>query len=588
MAKLSSCFSGGRYWRVPENEGMERAMTDLSDTFINALPDLTLVVRRDGLIMSNLGGRELGVAKPPGALSGTLLRELWTDEVAVELAKLIRRALKARAQTDGRFYHDSRRIDVRVHPQGVDRVLMVLRALPVDTHVCADLGMADTTRMRDTTDCAAFASRLCDAIANARLRETQLALAIVHFNNLPAIGSVFGASAGRMLLTAALERIDTLAASGTLNLPRKLRATQLETDQVAVLMEEISSRETAARAAGEIRRAVAKAIELDGHRYDLDPAIGLAIFPSDGHEPEVLLDRARGAILEAHRLGRQSQVAACSDTAATQALPTPDLERELRWAVEREQFALEYAPIIELVGRRTVAIATSLKWIHPMCGPVASHQFLPLLETLNVRASLDRWILRRGCRDLADLSERGNTRVSLSLKLTRQSTDSATFIEDINSAAATVGIGLARLEIDVDLKTLAGGSRVRGQLRELRKSGARVFLEDFGAGGIALARLSSLPLDGVKICPTFVSRLDNDDAARAVCKAAVSIARAFDLKCIAAGVAARSQLELLHEWGCEQATGPLFGLPRPARELGLAPFADTSDPQFEAAALAAG
>jgi predicted signal transduction protein with EAL and GGDEF domain len=565
---------------------MHRAMTDLSDTFIKALPDLTLVVRRDGLIMSNLGGRELGVAKPPGALRGTLLRELWTDEVAVELAKLIRRALKARAQIDGRFYHDSRRIDVRVHPQGVDRVLMVLRALPVDTHVCADLGMADTTRMRDTTDCAAFARRLCDAIANARLRETQLALAIVHFSNLPAIGSAFGASAGRMLLTAALERIDTLAASGTLNLPRKLRATQLESDQVAVLMEEISSRETAARAAGEIRRAVAKAIELDGHRYELDPAIGLAIFPSDGHEPEVLLDRARGAILEAHRLGRQSQVAACSDTAATQAIP--DLEQELCWAVERQQFALEYAPIIELVGRRTVAIATSLKWIHPMCGPVAPDQFMPLLETLNVRASLDRWILRRGCRDLADLSERDNTRVSLSFKLTRQSADSATLIEDINSAAGAVGIGLSRLDIDVDLKTLAGGSGVRGRLRELRKCGARVFLEDFGADGIALARLSSLPIDGVKICPAFVSRLDNDDDARAVCKAAVSIAHAFDLKCIAAGVAARSQLELLQEWGCEQATGPVFGLPRPARELGLAPFADASDPQVDAAALAAG
>jgi predicted signal transduction protein with EAL and GGDEF domain len=567
---------------------MEQAMTDLSDTFIRALPDLTLVVRRDGLIMSNLGGRELGVAKPPGALSGTLLRELWTDEVAVELGKLIRRALKARAQTDGRFYHDSRRIDVRVHPQGVDRVLMVMRALPVDTHVCADLGMADTTRMRDTADCGAFARRLCDAIANARLRETQLALAIVHFNNLPAIGSAFGASAGRRLLTGALERIDRLAVNGKPNLSRKLRATQLESDQVAVLMEDISSHEMAALAAEEIRRAVAKAIELDGHRYELNPIIGLAVFPGDGHEPETLLDRARGAILEAHQSGRHSRVAACSQAAAVQAIPTPDLERELRWAVEREQFALEYAPIIELADRRTVAIATSLKWIHPMCGPVAPDQFMPLLETLNVRASLDRWIVRRGCRDLANLSERGNTRVNLSLKLTRQSADSATLIEDINTAAAAVGIGLARLDIDVDLKTLAGGSRVRGQLRELRKSGARVFLDDFGADGIALARLSSLPIDGVKISPTFVGRLDTEAAARAVCKAAVSIAHAFDLKCVAAGVTRRSQLELLYEWSCEQATGPLFGLPRPAPELQLAQFADVSDSHLYAAAIAAG
>jgi predicted signal transduction protein with EAL and GGDEF domain len=586
MAKLSSYFSGGQHRRVPDNEG--HAVTDLSDTFIKALPDLTLVVRRDGLIMSNIGGRELGVAKPPGALSGTMLRDLWTAEDAAKLARLIHRALKVRTQAEGSFYHDSRRIDVRVQALGIDRVLMVMRALPVDTHLCADSATAEIRGVHDTTDCAAFSRRFCDAITNARLRETQLALAIIHFNDLPAIGSAFGASAGRMLVVGALERIYTLAANGKLNLPRKLRAAQLESDQVAVLIEEISSHEAAARAAEEIRRAVAKAIELDGHRYELNPIIGLAVFPVDGHEPETLLDRARGAILEAHRSGRQSQVAACSNTAALQAIPAADLERELRWAVEREQFALAYAPIIELIGRRTVAIAISLKWIHPMCGPVAPDQFMPLLDTLNLRASLDRWILRRGCRDLADLSERGNTRVSLALKLTRQSADSATFIEDIASAATAVGIGLARLDIDVDLKTLAGGTRIRGLLRELRNNGSRVFLEDFGADGIALGRLSALPIDGVKISPTFVGRLDNDVAARAVCKAAVSIARAFDLKCVAAGVTTRSQLELLYEWGCEHATGPLFGLPRPARELRLAPYADASDPQLDAAAMASG
>jgi predicted signal transduction protein with EAL and GGDEF domain len=561
-------------------------MTDLSDTFIKALPDLTLVVRRDGLIMSNIGGRELGVAKSPGALSGTMLRDLWTAEGAAELAKLIHRTLKVRAHTEGRFYHDNLRIDVRVHPQGIDRVLMVMRALPVDTYLRADSAAADITGMHDTTDRAAFSRRLCDAIANARLRETQLALAIVHFNDLPAIGAAFGASAGRMLVVGALERIYALAANGKLNLPRKLRATQLESDQVAILMEAISSHEAAARAAEEIRRALAKAIEFDGHRYELNPTIGLAIFPVDGHEPEILLERARGAILEAHRTGRQSQVAACSDTAAVQAIPAADLERELRWAVEREQFALEYAPIVELISHRTVAIATSLRWLHPMCGSVTPDQFMPLLDTLALRASLDRWILRRGCRDLADLSERGNIRVRLALKLTRQSADSATFIEDITSAATAVGIGLPRLDIDVDRKTLAGGSRVRGLLRELRNGGSRVFLEDFGADRIELARLSSLPIDGVRISPTFVGRLDNDVAARAVCKAAVSIARAFDLRCAAAGVATRSQLELLCEWGCEQATGPLLGLPRPVQELRLAPSADASDPQFDTAASA--
>src|SRR5689334_20157512 len=105
-------------------------MTELSDTFIRALPDLTLVVRRDGLIMSNLGGHEVGVPTQPGALCGKKLQDVWPAHVATELGRLARRALKGRSQADGCFHNESARIDVRVRPQGVDRVLMVMRARP--------------------------------------------------------------------------------------------------------------------------------------------------------------------------------------------------------------------------------------------------------------------------------------------------------------------------------------------------------------------------------------------------------------------------------------------------------------------------
>ncbi|HWM67404.1 MAG TPA: EAL domain-containing protein [Steroidobacteraceae bacterium] len=563
-------------------------MTDLSDTFIKALPDLTMVVRRDGLIMSNLGGRELGVPARPGALRGKRLSDLWTAGVAAELAKLIRRALKGRAQADGHFSHENRRIDVRVHPQGVDRVLMVARVRADGAQAQSESSIAELNAMREPPDCAVFAKKFCDAIDRARLRETQVALAIIHFDDLPAIVKSFGAPLGRLLLIAALERVSAIDYSKKLHLGRPLRATQLESDQLAVLIEEVKGHETAARAAEKIRRTLAEAIEVDGRRHQLNPIIGLALFPNDGHEPETLLDRARGAILEAHRSGGQSQVATCSDTAAVESISQPDLERELRWAVEREQFSLEYAPIMELIGRRTVAVAASLNWIHPMCGPVAPMQFVPLLDALDLRSSLDRWILRRGCRDLALLSQRGNTRLSLAIKLTRQAMDTATLIDDVTAAAAGNDISLSRLDIDIDLKTLASGSRVRSQLRELRKRGARVFLENFGADGIVLAQLSSLPLDGVKIAPAFIQNIEQDGGARAVCISAVSIARAFGLKCVAMGVTKRSQLEFLYECSCEQAMGPLFGLPKPVSELSLTSPADSTDVFSDIAATSVG
>ncbi len=542
-------------------------MTDLSDTFVKALPDLTLVVRRDGLIISSLGGRELGVSTRPGALCGKKLPELWNTEVAIELTRLIRRVLKGRTQAAGRYILENRRVEVRVRPQGVDRALVVVRVVPGDPQTNVESTLAGAKGMRDATDCEQFARKFCDAISKAQLQEKQVALAVIHFDALPSIMSTFGSAAGRMLVVAALERISTLDLTPHAARGRSLRATQLESDQLAVLIEDAPSAEAAARAAEIIFRSVAQTIELDGHRHALNPTVGLALFPNDGHEPETLLDRARGAILEAHRSGRQSRVAAASETATSESISMTDLEKEVRWAVQGEQFALQYAPVLELVGRRTVALATSLRWDHPMVGLVPPEQFMPLLDKLDLRSSLDRWILRRASRDLAQWSERGSTRVSLGIKLTRQAMDTENFVAEVAAAATAADIQLSRLDFDIDSKTLATGSRVRGQLRELRKRGARVFLEDFGADGIALGRLGSLPLDGLKIAPEFIAQLDQDAGARAVCNSAVSIARCFGLKCVAVGVTRRSQLDFLYECSCELAMGPLLGSPRPASEL---------------------
>src|SRR5882757_303974 len=490
-------------------------MTDLSDTFVKALPDLTLVVRRDGLIMSSLGGRELGVPTHPGALCSKKLTDFWTAEFAVELTRLIRRVLKDRTQAAGRYILENRRVEVRVRPQGMDRALVVVRLVPGDSQTQVESTLADAKGMRDTTDCELFARKFCDAIAKAQLQERQVALAVIHFDALPGIMSAFGSAIARMLVVAALERISTLDLTPHVTHRKALRATQLESDQLAVLIEGAPDAGATGRAAEVIFRSAAQTIELDGRRHALNPTIGLALFPSDGHEPETLLDCARGAILEAHRSGRQSRVATVAETTGSKSISSTDLEKEVRWAVQSEQFTLQYAPVVELLGRRTVTLLTSLRWDHPVSGIVPPEQFMPLLEGLELRSSLDRWILRCASRDLAHLSERGSTRVSLGIKLTRQVLATENFVAEVVAAAAAADIRLSRFDFGIDVKTLATGSRVRGQLRELRKQGSRVFLEGFGADGIALGRLCTLPLDGFKIAPEFVAQLDQDAGARA-------------------------------------------------------------------------
>jgi hypothetical protein len=102
-------------------------MAELTDTFVRALPDLTLVVRDDGVIVANLGGWHLGIAEFPGELVGTSISELWTQDIAARLSLLVRRTLRSRIPVDRRYQYRDRDYEVRVQPKGIDRVMMVLR-----------------------------------------------------------------------------------------------------------------------------------------------------------------------------------------------------------------------------------------------------------------------------------------------------------------------------------------------------------------------------------------------------------------------------------------------------------------------------
>jgi predicted signal transduction protein with EAL and GGDEF domain len=531
-------------------------MSDLSDTFVQALPDLSFVVSRDGTILANIGGREFGVPASPGTLCGKRLTEVWSATTAAELARLARRALKLRGPVDGELRQPDCMADVRARPQGVGRALVVLRPPAA----------AVTSRPPEQPyDCVEFGRTLCAAIANAQLREMHVALAVIHVRDLRALAQLHGTEFAEQLVAAALERLTTTAVLGG-SAGRAARTAQLEDDQLAVIIEQLSGRHAAQQAADELRRVVGRPYEIDGHRHRITPTIGVATFPYDGNEPELLLESARTAILEAQRSDHTHSIATASEASGLWSVSRADRLSELHWALGREQFALRFAPRVELGGRRTVALETELLWTHPVRGPVPPEEFMPLLKSFGLRNSIERWTLRRGTAGLARLNARGHVRVHLSVALGAASLEREDLIEEIAADFAAAGMSLARLDVSVDAKVLGSLGKIREHLRELRKRGASVFLEDFGTEDIALARLGNLPLDGVRLARSFTDRIDHDLSARLVCGAAAATAWAFGLRSVASGIARRAQMEFLFECGCDQASGPLFGAPWSAAE----------------------
>ena len=536
-------------------------MSEINEAILEALPDLNLVVRSDGVIVGNVGGRQLGIADEPGELIGTSLREVWTDDIAGHLNLLVRRTLRTRVPVDRHYTYRGREYEVRVQPQGVDRVLMVLRDASKVASRAASLPMRAEPVLMAIENRAAFDKRLATAVTNCRLREMPLALAAIHLGGLRDARNVLGpATCGRLLnnVLVALQSQPPVPGETT---PHISPFGRIRSDLLVVLFLGMQDRKDVAFAADRIRRALSEPLVDGDNTAQLRPTLGLAQFPNDGANPQVLLESARAALAAARHSDHDSTVVFCSRTMQIPVMDLPDFEQELRWALEHGQLALHYQPVLELTSRRTLSFEALIRWLHPVCGEMVPEQFLHVAEHSPLGTEIDEWALRRACSDLPTLNREAGAVTRVAVNFGRSMLEAPHLTEKLNAIAEAANVTLTRIDVNISERIMStAGSRL-DRLRELRERGVQVFVDGFGTGRIALDRLSSLPIDGIGIDRAFIARIEYDAGARAMCQSVVSIARAFGLRSIAVGVEKQEQLDFLTSIGCDAVQGRFLCAP---------------------------
>jgi EAL domain-containing protein (putative c-di-GMP-specific phosphodiesterase class I) len=174
---------------------------------------------------------------------------------------------------------------------------------------------------------------------------------------------------------------------------------------------------------------------------------------------------------------------------------------------------------------------------------------------------IDRWVLREACRQVM---EWGSTLalkkpLSVSVNLSVRQFSSVAFIEEVARTIWETGMDPECLSVEVNEKVVTRDvARAAGTLVALRTLGIKVMLDDFGTGSSSLSALQRLPLDGIKIDHTFVSRMDRDEQAMRVVRTVAGLARDLGLTSVAEGVSAGEHLKILQELGCSHGQGPLF------------------------------
>ena len=519
------------------------------DGLIESLPDLVVLMRRDGSILSHAGGRSVPDLKPSGERDS--YQAAWSAETAALIKKLTRKAIADRGSADARFEERGRPYEVRVTAQGPDRAMCQIRALATDSR--EESGDTTGDRPRPELDRRGFLRRCKESLAVATLQEKSIAVAVLYVEGIADIAQIITSKVAEQIMSTAILRLSARAEGSDAAQPAWYLG-QLGESILAIVVE-TSDRDAIEVCITGICDSLRQPVAVGDAEFRLTPYAGVGVLGLDATSPRALLDNARAAAAEARRTG-SSRVQFFTDTLQLRSLARLDIARELREAIAGGHIRLRYVGRYDLVSGRVVAWVSYVRWLHPLRGEIRPTEFLRVAETTGLGTSLSRSLLTSLREDFAAYSSNWDADVRLSFGALRSHVLHEDFAGDIERFLDQSDIPADRLELRIAEKAFV--ARDPADLRSLERRGVRLVVDEVARGMGSLPLFARAPLWGMQLDRAWVTALRNDDVARKVCRAGISIATALGLTPIATGVDDEAQREALLELGCRYGTGDLY------------------------------
>jgi predicted signal transduction protein with EAL and GGDEF domain len=517
-----------------------------ADALIDALPDLVLLVRRDGLVLGCGGGSGVGRLRPQDDCTGKSLESLWSEPLAGLIRRAVRKAIELRAPSEARFEQLQVAYELSAVAQGPDRAACVIRALtrsPLE---------ATGEHRAMHLDRRGFLQRFKQSLSLAALRECSIAVAVIAIDGIADVAQTMTASLSEQLLSAAIVRLGTLS-SGDVETPHWYLG-QLNETLLALVLES-GNRDAIERCIDAVCANLRKPIPLGGTEFHLSPRAGVALLGQDASSAKTLLEHARTAAFEARRAGLdRSQF--FSDTLRLKSLARLDLARELREAIDSRDIQLRYVGRYNLQDGRLMSWVGYLRWLHPLRGEIRPAEFLKVAETTGHAVALSRAALTRLREDIVRLRLLETPDVSISFGALRHHVLHEDFRADIERFLAEGAVPAERLELRIAEKTLI--AREPAQLDPLRRLNLRLVVDELGRGLGSLDWLARAPLWGLQLDRAWVAALGNTEVASKVCRAGIAVAKALGVTPIATGVDSSALRDELLELGCCYGSGDFY------------------------------
>lgn len=404
-----------------------------------------------------------------------------------------------------------------------------------------------------------FKERLDQLMFQARSERQSLGVFLLDLEGFTDINRIWGESVADELLRRISERLCRLVG-------QEILMARIYGDQFGMVLHNSPRLDNPERLAAEFLSVLTPPVEIGPRRIEVKGNIGIVLCPPYPHDASELLAYLAFSVQNA-KDDRVHRYSIFEPTIMSRHSEMLQMDRDLAWALEHDEFELHYQPKVDLATGAIVSVEALLRWRHPDDGMIPPDVFIPRAEANGSIIPLGEQVLRKACLQCQAWREQGFEDLTMAVNLSAVQLYQANFIEQVERALADSGLPAGALELELTESCLMEDMEVAERiLTALCGLGVSLSVDDFGTGYSSLAYLRRFPVSSLKLDQRFVKELEMGGEAELIAGAVLALAQSLSLTTVAEGVENRYQARWLRERGCHQAQGYLYARPVPASE----------------------
>jgi len=405
--------------------------------------------------------------------------------------------------------------------------------------------------------------RLRHALDWAQREGKCLAVMFLDLDHFKVINDSLGHTAGDELLravgrrlTGCIRKTDTVARIGG--------------DEFIILLPSLARLDDVSKLAEKIIHSLTRPFRIRGQDIYTSTSIGISIFPDDSNAAETLIRNADLAMYQAKEHGRNTFML-FSEKMNERMARRIELEKNLRYALERNEFTLVYQDRLDLQTGMICGVEALLRWQHPKHGLLAPDAFLDIAEETGLIIPIGEWVLQTACLQNRAWLDAGYPPLQMSVNLSHRQMLQIDLAETLCQILDKTGLTPDHLQLEItEIAVRSDFERARDILGAIKKLGIGIALDNFGSGFSSLAQLRHLHLDRLNISHDFIGEITNDSRDTAIIRSIIATAHNLGMKVVAEGVETQRQRDFLKTHGCDEIQG--FHFLRPTAAAGITAY----------------